>query len=102
VEKVIRDGLVAVVYSPGYGAGWYSWNLEQPGLLFDPNIVKYVEDGCKDSFLSYMGLKYPEVFISEFSELAIEWVPVGTQFRVNEYDGDESIIIKDRDEWFVA
>ena len=26
MEKVIRDGKVAVLYSPGYGAGWsYSW-----------------------------------------------------------------------------
>jgi hypothetical protein len=29
MEKVIRDGKVAVLYSPGYGAGWYSWNRDQ-------------------------------------------------------------------------
>ena len=40
-DRVIRDGLVAVVYSPGFGAGWYTWNLESPEILFDPNIVTY-------------------------------------------------------------
>ena len=25
MEKVIRDGKVAVLYSPGYGAGWSTW-----------------------------------------------------------------------------
>ena len=30
MNKVIRDGKVAVLYSPGYGAGWYSWNWNHP------------------------------------------------------------------------
>jgi hypothetical protein len=102
VEKVIHNGLVAVVYSPGYGAGWYSWNLEHPELLFDPNIVKYVEDHDEHSFLSYMGLKYPDVYISGFNELKIEWVPIGTSFRIHEYDGNESIVTREEDHWFVA
>lgn len=25
VEKYIKDGMVAVAISPGYGAGWSSW-----------------------------------------------------------------------------
>ena len=27
MQKVIRDGKVAVLYSPGYGAGWYTWSV---------------------------------------------------------------------------
>lgn len=26
-DKVIEDGKVAVLISPNYGAGWYSWNI---------------------------------------------------------------------------
>ena len=38
MEKVIRDGKVAVLYSPGYGAGWFSWHgIEE--LLYDPVVV---------------------------------------------------------------
>jgi hypothetical protein len=44
MDKVIRDGQVAVLYSPGFGAGWYSWNREMPELLFEPNLVAMIED----------------------------------------------------------
>ena len=27
IEKVVRDGKVAVLVSPGYGAGWSTWNI---------------------------------------------------------------------------
>lgn len=43
-NKVIRDGKVAVVYSPGFGDGWYTWNMDCPELLFDPIIVQCVEN----------------------------------------------------------
>ena len=26
MTKCIRDGKVAILYSPGYGAGWSTWN----------------------------------------------------------------------------
>lgn len=26
MDKVIKDGKVAVLYSPGFGAGWFTWN----------------------------------------------------------------------------
>jgi hypothetical protein len=26
MNKLIRDGMVAVLYSPDYGSGWYTWN----------------------------------------------------------------------------
>jgi hypothetical protein len=42
MDKVIRDGKVAVLYSPGYGAGWYSWH-DNEELLYDPVIVDMVE-----------------------------------------------------------
>ncbi len=42
MEKVIRNGMVAVLVSPGYGAGWYSWN-DHKELLFHPKIVEMVE-----------------------------------------------------------
>ena len=44
MEKVIRDGKVAVLYSPGYGAGWYSWH-DIEDLLYDPAVVEMVEKG---------------------------------------------------------
>ena len=43
MEKVIRNGQVAVLYSAGFGAGWYSWN-DKKELLFHPKLVEMVEN----------------------------------------------------------
>ena len=43
VNKITKDGMVAVLISPGYGAGWYTWNSNLPGLVFNPTLVEMVE-----------------------------------------------------------
>jgi len=45
MEKVIRDGKVAVLISDGFGAGWYSWSSNNEALLFHPKLVEMVEQG---------------------------------------------------------
>jgi len=102
MNKVVRDGKVAVVYSPGFGAGWYTWNKEYPEILFDPTIVKYLEDEDDDALRSYIGLKFPDIYVSNYNDLTVAWVPEGTAFRIDEYDGNESIVTKDEDDWFIA
>jgi hypothetical protein len=102
MEKVIKDGYVAVVYSPGFGAGWYTWNQEYPALIFDPTIVKYVEEGDLDNLRAYVGIKFPEVYVSNFNDLTVKWLPEGTEFRINEYDGNESVVLKQDEQWFIA
>ena len=43
MNKLIRDGQVAVLVSPGYGAGWYTWHhIEE--LVYDPCVVAWVEN----------------------------------------------------------
>lgn len=101
-NRVIRDGKVAVLYSPGFGAGWYSWNKEQPEILFDPTIVKYVEDKDDASLRAYIGLKFPEIYVSNYNDLAVAWIPVGTAFRIDEYDGYETIVTREHEDWFIA
>ena len=102
MDKVIKDGRVAVLYSPGYGSGWYTWNQEFPELIFSPAIVKLVEQEKFDELETYMELKYPEVFKGGMMDLEIEWVPVGTEFRIHEYDGSESIELKEELNWLTA
>ena len=48
MKKIIKNGKVAVLYSPGFGAGWFSWNTEYKELLFHPKIVEMVESNKKD------------------------------------------------------
>lgn len=92
MKKVIRDGMVAVLYSPGYGAGWYSWNWNHPECVFDPNIVAMVEAGQHDQIEAYCKTAYgTDLYPGGAEQLKIEWIPVGTLFNIREYDGHESI-----------
>jgi hypothetical protein len=102
MNKLNEDGKVAVLYSPGFGAGWYTWNYEHPEILFDPAIVKLVEKEKWDELATYVELKYPEIYTGGMRELTVEWIPEGALFKVNEYDGSESIELKEGDHWMVA
>jgi hypothetical protein len=101
MKKVIRDGKVAVLYSPDFGAGWYSWH-NQEELLYDPNIVHWLESNDHKKITSYMELKYPDVYVGALNDLTIKWIPIGTAFRIQEYDGNESIEFKEEIEWQIA
>lgn len=106
-ERVVRDGRVAVLYSPGYGAGWSTWADPelQERLLFDPAVVAWVEAG-KEGPLPDLEQKYgvlAEGFYDGGSKvLSIRWVPLGVRFRIHEYDGSESVILESEEQWFVA
>jgi hypothetical protein len=102
MNKLSEDGKVAVLYSPGFGAGWYTWNYDTPEILFDPAIVKLVENKKWAELDTYVTLKYPEIYKGGMTDLEVEWIPEGTLFKVNEYDGSESIEYKENDHWMVA
>jgi hypothetical protein len=101
-KKVVKDGKVAVLYSPGFGAGWYSWNASHPEILFDPNIVKFVEKEEWDKCRAYVELKYPDIYYGGLEDLEVVWLKEGTQFIINEYDGNESIQINESTDWLIA
>ena len=102
MNKVVRDDMVAVLYSPGYGAGWSTWNREYPEILFDPAIVELVESAEFEKLEAYVILKYPEIYTGGLKNLKIKWLPAGTQFRVSDYDGNESIETRDSVDWITA
>ena len=101
MNKLVRDGKVAVLYSPGYGAGWYSWHqLEE--LLYDPSIVLWLESEEPDKIQNYLTLKYPGEYFGGLQDLSVQWIDQGAEFRITEYDGAESIEFKDKQEWLIA
>ena len=102
INKLIDNGKVAVLYSPGFGAGWSTWNQEVPEILFDPVIVDFVEKDQWDELATYVTLKYPGIYDGGMRDLAIAWIDVGAEFRIHEYDGSESIEIKEELAWLVA
>jgi hypothetical protein len=107
MDKVIRDGKVAVLVSVGYGAGWSTWfsGNRKEVLLFHPKIVEMVEQGHKNEIKSTwieqeLGLK--DVYTGGVDGLEIEWVPVGTKFVIHEYDGHETLKTIDDFYWITA
>lgn len=100
MEKVIKDGKVAVLYSPSYGPGWSTsnyHNLDDPDvLLFDPEIVSLVEkykngeishSTMCDKIVYYCDNKYGEnvVYYGGVGDLTIAWVTIGEEFRIRKY-----------------
>jgi hypothetical protein len=101
MNKLVRDGKVAVLVSPDYGAGWYSWHLNEE-LLYDPSIVQWLESEEFDKIENYLTLKYPNEYFGKLEDLTVVWIDQGTEFRITEYDGAESIELKDQTKWLVA
>lgn len=113
VDKVIRDGKVAVLYSPGYGAGWWTWgDKNNENMLFDPVLVGLVEKSESDqiTYEEFFDLAekhskkaYPEQYTGGLDDLTIHWIPEGTMFRITEYDGAESVEYFDNGkDWYKA
>ena len=108
MKKVIRDGKVAVLVSPGYGAGWSTWAYSgdedcNDFMLFDPTLVDMIENcASTEEIEAYVTAKYPDGYYGGADGLTIEWLPVGTQFRVHEYDGSETLEFKEAINWITA
>lgn len=110
--KVIRDGKVAILYSPGYGAGWYSW-IGIKECLTDPTIVALVEE--KNTATTEAGRhlaiineierlaesKWPNHYYDGARDLKIYWLEADTVFRIEEYDGSERVVTGDNCEWII-
>ena len=102
MNKLIRDGKVAVLYSPGYGAGWWSWNTEHTDMMFDPGMAGLVEKGDLEQMRVYAELKWPDAYLGGLENLDIEWLPEGTRFIIDETDGFESVMVRDEIHWRIA
>lgn len=107
MERVVKNGKVAVCYSPGYGAGWSSWADDelQETLIFHPAIVNMIlEDKQnlidKKWLIDNLGKEYESVYTGGAKNLIIEWVPQGSLVSIIEYDGDESVELYDTDNYF--
>ncbi len=109
-DRVVRDGQVAVLISPGFGAGWSTWADPEymPAVLFDPWIVdlllsdQYRKKQKHQQILAHCRLKYPELYLGGLDDLTVKWVPQGIWFRVREYDGNESVEYKETNDWIQA
>ncbi|RZK44557.1 MAG: hypothetical protein EOO61_03435 [Hymenobacter sp.] len=98
--KIIRDGNVAVLVSPGYGAGWSTWGAVS---VFDPELVEAVERGdTPQQLVDLAASLYPDEYVGGAEDLVVRWLPEGTLFRIEEYDGSESLEFAGDVQWMEA
>lgn len=92
MKKVERDGKVAVLYSPGFGAGWASWNAEYAEVLcMDAEIVQAVIDKDIPKAVQIAMEKCPGIYPGGAEKLKVVWLDKGETFEIHEYDGSESV-----------
>jgi hypothetical protein len=105
VRKLDKDNkvYVAVLVSIDFGAGWLTWNNDHPQMLFDPVVVNHLNplygipyDKEKyDGIDAYLAATYDGAYFGGLSGLTIEWVQEGLEFMIDEYDGSETLMLKD-------
>lgn len=95
MNKLIKDGKVAVVIHTGGGFGWSTmYKNHAEYLLFDAAIARAVLDGDHAEVWRLVQEAHPNIYASSSYEgLEVVWVNEGAKFKVLEYDGYESIIL---------
>ena len=99
-----EKGDIEILISPGYGAGWSTWNENYSiNLAVDKKIIDYFKthkySSIHDlrSFMQSIG--YDErVYYGGWNNIKIMTVPKNCKFRIEEYDGSESLITYANDE----
>lgn len=103
MNKVERDGKIAVLYSPGFGAGWSTWNSEhREALCMDARLVDLVLAGKKEEVARVAKELFPGIYTGGAHDLTVTWLDKGAAFEIDEYDGSESVYVIGDHNYMVA
>lgn len=115
-----EDGMqYAVLVSHGFGAGWASWN--ERWFAYDKRIVEFwlahkddeqwmreverysnpespAHKEAREFFTGVIGLEDCP-YMGGFNDIDLEWVKFGKIWRIDEYDGAESLVFLEEEEW---
>ncbi len=93
---------IGIVYSPGFGAGWSSWGDDNSAL--DQEMARAIEAGEPlPEILRIANKNWPNQYTGGLENVRVQWVDEGTQFLIDEYDGSESVVLRDDGEiWRTA
>ena len=103
MSKLVRDGKVAVIVSPGFGAGWSTWNNDYPDMDTNAELVQCILEGADLKTLEEVATRlFPDAYLGGLRTVKVEWLPEGTQYIIDEYDGAESIQTSSGTQWRTA
>jgi hypothetical protein len=118
MEKFVdSNGFVALLVSENYGNGWWT-DHRVDALLWSPKIVDWVlrgkpEDEDDSLFehlswhLSSDGGEVDDELVEScldtlHRDVVVEWIPAGTEFVIDTYDGQESVLTEEDFVWHLA
>ena len=101
MEKVIKDGKVGVLVSPGFGAGFSTWGAPIEAI-FNPTLIELVQQEKVQEAIDFVEKTWEDVYTGGVQDLIVVWVPEGEEFIIEEYDGSESLMLKTDYNWIKA
>ena len=93
-KRYDEEGNVAVLISPGFGAGWSTWSHgeDTEALLFDSRLVDAVLANMPiEEFTALCERLGYTNYMGGANDLEVIWLEPGTRFRILEYDGSETL-----------
>jgi hypothetical protein len=100
MEKVIKDGKVGVLISPGYGAGFYTWGYPTEAI-FNPTLIELVEQQKVQEAIDFVEKTW-NGYSGGVQDLRVAWIEEGTRFIIEEYDGAEHLRFEEDIDWITA
>lgn len=88
------NGNVAVLISPGFGAGWSTWCSaahQREAMVFDSRLVDYVLSHGTEGLGAYAESLGYDTYLGGAEDVQVEWLEPGVRFLIEEYDGSESL-----------
>ncbi len=103
-NKVVHDDKIAILISPDYGLGWSTLcriKESKEKMIFDTDIISILlSDSINLNILKILiQKKYPNIYVYDIEQLTVKWIPKGSIFIIDEYDGYESIKYYNEDDW---
>lgn len=93
---------VGIIYSPGFGAEWSSWG--DPLSALDQELAAAIQaEKPQEDLLRIAEKNWPGEYVGGLDQAKVQWVDEGVQFFIDEYDGNESVVLREDGElWIIA
>jgi len=101
VEKLIRDGKVAVLVGCTRGDIYATHHDLEPTVCFTPRVALAVLKESTESLQEALRACHSGVFHNELN-LYVDWIDVGREFYIHEEESMETIRYKDSIPWLTA
>lgn len=99
--------LIPIIITSKHGAGFSSWNLNIPNIMFDNDVIQWIRNGKDPTQIEHLSNllcdKYKEfVCTLGLENTTIQYVEQGQKFKIQEHGGLETLITPDDGYWMIA